>query len=136
MGNCEGDGPDGGVDGLLDGGGPEGRVGLGILGSEETVCALVDYLLGEGQRVQLVDYLVEVGQRQHFHLLLSLGKAEGEEVGRRCLLLFWGLLRKGGPVEAVEWGGGWYEGGTGAVEEFGGVVDWGGGLSDEGAGGA
>ena len=28
-------------------------------------------------------------------------------------------------MEAVEWGGGWYEGGAGAVEEFGGVVDWG-----------
>ena len=88
MGNYEGDGPDGGVDGLLDGGGPEGRVGLGILGSEETVCALVDYLLGEGQRVQLVDYLVEVGQRQHFHLLLSLGKQKGRELEEDVFFYF------------------------------------------------
>lgn len=83
---------------LFAGGGPEGTVGglFGGSGSEATFSSAAEF-----------------------------GKAEGEGVGRRCLLLFWGLLRKGGPVEAVEWGGGWYEGGTGAVEEFGGVVDWG-----------
>ena len=60
---------------LFAGGGPEGTVGglFGGSGSEATFSSAAEF-----------------------------GKAEGEGVGRRCLLLFWGLLRKGGPGRLVD----------------------------------
>ena len=86
MGNCEGDGPDGGVVGLLDGRGPEGRVGLGILGSEETFCA-GRLFAGGGPEGTVGGLFGGAGCREVSSCLLEfLLKCQGLDWGKRSKL--------------------------------------------------